>query len=107
MVRECGLLATDYAGHAIAEEAKTLGEGAASDLAKVREERITDVVERLYRRAADYDRNEQKALALLLMREIERVAPEGNEFRDAAEEKIPVLEAEVAKQQTALYGARK
>ena len=107
VVRECGLLATDYAGHAIAEEAKTLGEGAASDLAKVREERITDVVERLYRRAADYDRNEQKALALLLMREIERVAPEGNEFRDAAEEKIPVLEAEVAKQQTALYGARK
>lgn len=105
-VARSGALARDFEGHPIGAEAAALGAEAAQDLARVRAERVEARVERIYQRAVDYRDGGQPTLALVLMEEILRIAPEGNEFRDSAVKEAAALRQAADRQAKAFFGPR-
>jgi hypothetical protein len=107
VVREAGLLASDYDGHPVGAEAEALQQEAAAELLKVREEGVADRIESLYRRFADFRETGQSALAVLFADEILRIAPPGNEYRDGLEKEVPTLRGKVKAQQDSLFGKRR
>ena len=102
-----GRLAREFEGHEIGARAKELAEAAQRDLDEVRSKVVESRVEGLYQRAKDLEKDAQTALALSLYEEILRIAPEGNEFRDAAATQVEVLRKDLENRQKSLFGVPK
>jgi pSer/pThr/pTyr-binding forkhead associated (FHA) protein len=100
-------LEREFAEHPLGAEGKELAERVRADLKVVRAQSVEERVEKLFARAVDYEGGRQPMLALLLYEEILRIAPEDDERRGRAEERVKTLREETLAALTALYGARK
>jgi pSer/pThr/pTyr-binding forkhead associated (FHA) protein len=102
-----GRLAERFEGHAIGEQAGVLRDEARADLAKTRAAGTAGRADRLYQRAQDFRENRQPANEVAILEEIIRIAPEGDEYRKRAEERLPAAKAEAEAERTALFGQRR
>jgi len=99
-------LSREFEGHPLGEDGAKVAADATAALQAIRAEAVEARVERLFLRAVDYEANRQPMLALLLYEEVARLAPEGDERRDRAEEKRKSLADELRRELAARYGTR-